>query len=245
MRKIVLIAGILLLTGCEWTQKKEKKLTENQWELVNTNPNKIEGWLFHRNDSKDNGWSIEEGVMTYNHSKNKSGLDSSLMTPKQYLSFEISFDWKTEDYGNSGFLWGVRDIEELNQTYETGREIQIVDPAVYENKPDMQKENAGALFDMIPPSKNVTSPSGEWNSYYIRISYEENLGVLVHNKEEVLRFPLRGAQWDSLVEKSKFNTWSHFGKYEKGHISFQAHDAMDQNYPGITSFRNIKIRSLN
>ena len=54
---------------------------------------------------------------------------------------------------------------------------------------------------MVPPSKNVTSPSGEWNSYYIRISYEENLEVLVHNKEEVLRFPLRGAQWDSLVEK--------------------------------------------
>ena len=45
MRKIVLIARILLLTGCEWTQKKEK-LTENQWELFNTNPNKIEGWLF-------------------------------------------------------------------------------------------------------------------------------------------------------------------------------------------------------
>ena len=245
MKKIFLLLGIFLVADRKKNKKKEKKSIDTDWEIINPNPNRIEGWLFHRNNSADNGWSIQDGVMTYNHSKNTSGLDSSLMSPKQYLNFEISFDWKTEDYGNSGFLWGVRDIDSLSQTYFTGREIQIVDPAVYENKPDMQKENAGALFDMIPPNKKVTRPSGEWNSYYIRIHYDDNLGVLVHNKEEVLRFPLRGPQWDSLVENSKFKTWSHFGKYEKGHISFQAHEAMDKNYPGITSYRNIKIRSLN
>lgn len=70
------------------------------------------------------------------------------------------------------------------------------------------------------------------------------LYVFVHNVKEVLRFPLRGPQWDSLVENSKFKILSHFGKFEKGHISFQAHGSMDTKYPGIISFRNIKIRSL-
>lgn len=243
MKKTLFILGLVFITSCN-DAAKESKNSNTQWEVINTNPNKIEGWLFHRNDSDENGWSIDNGVMTYDASKNTSGLDSSLMTPKLYLNFEISFDWKTDNYANSGFLWGVRDIEGLDQTYLTGREIQIVDPAVYENKPGMQKENAGALFDMIPPSQMVTKPSGQWNTYNISINYDKNVGFLVHNQKEVLRFPLRGSKWDSLVENSKFKTWSHFGKFEKGNISFQAHGPMDIKYPGITSFRNIKIRSL-
>ena len=141
MKKTLFILGLVFITSCN-DAAKESKNSNTQWEVINTNPNKIEGWLFHRNDSDENGWSIDNGVMTYDASKNTSGLDSSLMTPKLYLNFEISFDWKTDNYANSGFLWGVRDIEGLDQTYLTGREIQIVDPAVYENKPGMQKESA-------------------------------------------------------------------------------------------------------
>ncbi|MGB1971664.1 MAG: 3-keto-disaccharide hydrolase [Flavobacteriaceae bacterium] len=242
--KYILLLAFLLTASCGRLTKKEKTRDKNEWEQINPNPDKIEGWFFHRNKDKDNGWSIANSVMTYDASKNTSGRDSSLMTNEQYLSFQIAFDWKTDDYANSGFLWGVRDIKGLDQTYLTGREIQIVDPAVYENKPEEQIHTAGALFDMMAPRVNVSRPSGEWNSYLITIDYNTNRGILVQNDVEVLRFPLRGAAWDSLMQNSKFKTWPHFGKYEKGHISFQAHGPMAAEYAGITSFKNVKIRKL-
>lgn len=244
MRNLILVAFVFMFCACDEPQKKQKKTQDNDWVLINSNPDKIEGWFFHRNKEEYNGWSIENGVMTYDASKNKLGLDSSILTNDQYYNFEISFDWKTAAYANSGFLWGVRDIEGLDQAYLTGREIQIVDPQVYQNMPDEQKHNAGALYDMIAPKQNVSRPTNEWNSYFIRINHDENLGVLVFNNTEVLRFPLRGEEWDQLVQESKFKTWSEFGKYEKGHISLQAHGPMDDQYDGVTSFRNIKIRKL-
>ena len=243
-RNLILVAFVFMFCACDEPQKKQKKAQDNDWVLINSNPDKIEGWFFHRNKEEYNGWSIENGVMTYDASKNKSGLDSSILTNDQYYNFEISFDWKTAAYANSGFLWGVRDIEGLDQAYLTGREIQIVDPQVYQNMPEEQKHNAGALYDMIAPIQNVSRPTNEWNSYFIRINHDENLGVLVFNNTEVLRFPLRGEEWDQLVQESKFKTWSEFGKYEKGHISLQAHGPMDDQYDGVTSFRNIKIRKL-
>lgn len=244
MRNLILVAFVFMFCACDEPQKKQKKTQDNDWVLINSNPDKIEGWFFHRNKEEYNGWSIENGVMTYDASKNKSGLDSSILTNDQYYNFEISFDWKTAAYANSGFLWGVRDIEGLDQAYLTGREIQIVDPQVYQNMPEEQKHNAGALYDMVAPTQNVSRPTNEWNSYFIRINHDENLGVLVFNNTEVLRFPLRGEEWDQLVQESKFKTWSEFGKYEKGHISLQAHGPMDDQYDGVTSFRNIKIRKL-
>ena len=244
MKNIILVLLILFVWASYEPQKKQKTKQENDWVLINPNPDKIEGWFFHRNKGEDNGWSIKNGVMTYDASKNKSGLDSSILTNDQYYNFEISFDWKTAAYANSGFLWGVRDIEGLDQTYLTGREIQIVDPQVYESMPEEQKHNAGALFDMLAPNQKVSLPMNKWNSYLIRINYDENLGILVFNNSEVLRFPLKGEEWNQLVQESKFKTWSEFGKYEKGHISLQAHGPMDDQYEGITSFRNIKIRNL-
>ncbi|MDC1080663.1 DUF1080 domain-containing protein [Flavobacteriaceae bacterium] len=244
MRNLILVVIVFMFCACDEPQKKQKKTQDNGWGLINSNSDKIEGWFFHRNKEEYNGWSIENGVMTYDASKNKSGLDSSILTNDQYYNFEISFDWKTAAYANSGFLWGVRDIEGLDQAYLTGREIQIVDPQVYENMPEEQKHNVGALYDMIAPKQNVSRPTNEWNTYFIRINHDENLGVLVFNNTEVLRFPLRGEEWDQLVQESKFKTWSEFGKYEKGHISLQAHGPMDDQYDGVTSFRNIKIRKL-
>ena len=242
--KLLFPLFFLLLVACNFTPKKEKNPAKNDWVVMNTAANEFDGWTFHRNNGENNGWSIEDGVMTYDASKDQTGTDSSLLSKEQYRNFEISFEWKAGEYANSGFLWGVRDIEELGHTFDTGREIQIIDPIVYENQPENQKYTAGALFDMIAPSESVTRPSGEWNKYVISINYDTNRALLIHNDVEVLRFPLHGEEWDKLIENSKFKTWTHFGKYELGHISLQAHGPMDDKYPGVMSFKNIKIKRL-
>lgn len=242
--RLLLPLLFLILSACTFFTPKEKDSPKSEWTAMNTSANEFDGWTFHRNNGEKNGWSITDGVMTYDPSKDNTGTDSSLLSKEQYRNFEISFEWNAGEYANSGFLWGVRDIEELDHTFDTGREIQIIDPVFYQGQPENQKYTAGALYDMIAPSKEVTRPSGEWNKYVISINYDTNLGVLVHNDVEVLRFPLHGDAWDEMIQNSKFKTWTHFGKYQKGHISLQSHGPMDNQYAGTMSFKNIKIKRL-
>ena len=84
MKKTLFILGLVFITSCN-DAAKESKNSNTQWEVINTNPNKIEGWLFHRNDSDENGWSIDNGVMTYDASKNTSGWCGILLNELRIL----------------------------------------------------------------------------------------------------------------------------------------------------------------
>ena len=63
--------------------------------------------------------------------------DSSLLSDKSYSSFEISFEWKIEEGGNSGFMWNVSEDSIYKYPYQTGPEIQIIDPSVYSQPEDV------------------------------------------------------------------------------------------------------------
>ena len=152
--------------------------------------------------------------------------------------------------------------------YQTGQEVQILDAAIYDDPDsalggEIEIENAredlearkhfvGALYDLSAPSKDIeVNPANQWNSYHITIDYEENKGEVVLNGKLINSFPLRGPKWEEMVVESKFSKsdaeesvylgearWKGFGKYSKGHISFQDH-------PGLVAFKNIRIRELN
>ena len=57
------------------------------------------------------------------------------------------------------------------------------------------------------------------------------------NDVEIVKFPLRGPEWDDLVVNSKFKDWKDFAKFKTGKIGLQDHG------DGV-SYRNIKIREL-
>ena len=59
--------------------------------------------------------------------------DASLLSDKTYYNFEIKFDWRVIEGANSGFMWGVNEDKKYKYPYQTGPEIQILDPYVYEN----------------------------------------------------------------------------------------------------------------
>ena len=166
-----------------------------------------------------------------------------------------------------GFMWGVSEDAKYNYPYQTGPEIQILDPAIYDNPSialggDMEINNAiedlethkhfvGALYDLSAPGKlNMARPAKEWNSYHIKIDYKANRGEVILNDVLINSFPLQGPEWDAMLKTSKFSKsesveseylgdarWYDFGKYSRGHICFQDH-------PGEVSFRNIMIREL-
>ena len=155
-----------------------------------------------------------------------------------YTSFKLYFEWKVDTLTNSGFMWGVKEGKNYEFPFVTSPEIQIMD----NNYPDPVK--AGSLYGMVNPSIDMTKPVGQWNSYMITIDYNKNFGNVIFNGTEVVKFPLFGDEWDSMVSKTKFanydqKPWDNceFGKFKTGKICFQDHQAP-------VYFRNIKILEL-
>lgn len=261
MGKVVLpLLIVLLFANCETTHSEWKSLIVD---------NSLDGWHTFQNAEATKGWIVEDNTLIFNGiSDMESGEgDASLLSDKEYGNFEIKFDWKIIPGGNSGFMWGISEDAKYNYPYQTGPEIQILDPAIYDNPSialggDMEINNAredleahkhfvGALYDLSAPGKlNMARPAKEWNSYHIKIDYKANRGEVILNDVLINSFPLQGPEWDAMLKTSKFSKsesveseylgdarWYDFGKYSRGHICFQDH-------PGEVSFRNIMIREL-
>ena len=127
--------------------------------------------------------------------------------------------------------------EQFGQPYLTGPEIQVLDN---ERHPDAQNGDdrlAGALYDMVSPSKNVVKPAGEWNNFELMINHKTNEGHVVLNGTKIVEFPVQGPEWEELVANSKFADWEDFAAFETGKIGLQDHGDK-------VAFRNIKIKEL-
>jgi hypothetical protein len=263
-KKMKKIAAAVLLGLVIIACKKPK----TEWTTLLVD-NSLNGWHMFQDNGTKKGWVVVDDVLIFNGvSDMESGEgDASLLSDKMYENFEIQFDWKIIPGGNSGFMWGVQENEKYRYPYQTGQEIQILDPEIY-NDPtitlggDIEVQNAledlgvykhfvGALYDMSPPMRtDVAKPADQWNSYHIKIDYKANLGEVILNDVLINSFPLKGRQWEAMYQKSKFSDseaegseylgdarWHDFAKFSKGYICFQDH-------PGKVSFRNIRIKEL-
>lgn len=239
-----LFSIVLFIFSCQNTSKEEKNAepdtvvnSDAQWTSL-SNKSSLDGWHIYQNKSGEKtGWFVENGVFTFNSELAKGEGNKSLITDQKYMNFEIQFEWKLSPESNSGFIWGVSEDAKYEHPHETGPEVQIIDAEVYGDNPDHQIHTAAALYDMIAPDLVMVKAPGEWNSYYIKIDHQANLGNVVHNGKEINRFPLHGPEWSTMVENSKFADMEGFGIYQDGYLCLQDH-------PGIISYRNIKIRQL-
>jgi hypothetical protein len=252
------LAVALFFLGCQSDR--------TQWEVLTIDEN-LSGWHIFQDDGSKSGWKVVDAVLIFDKvSGLESGdADSSLLSDKQYTNFEVSFDWKIEKGGNSGFMWGVNEDKSYKFPYQTGPEIQIIDIDAY-NTPeeilggeielnniltdlDEKRHYLGALYDLFPPNDQIqVNPANELNNYQIKIDYRSNRGSVKLNNILINEFPLYGPIWEEKIASSKFSNsedypylgakrWYDFGKFKTGSICFQDH-------PGRAYFRNIKIREL-
>ena len=238
-RLIILLS--IALVSCKQIPKESNtetsKKSEPSWLLL-SQEDSFSGWHIYQNeDGEKSGWTVEEGVFTFNASNATGEGNKSLLTDEVFESFEIEFEWMVSPGSNSGFMWGVSEEKTYEHPHVTGPEIQVIDADIYGDDPDHQKHTVGALYDMIPPSSKPSKKAGEWNKYHIIVDHNKNKGTVFLNGIIVNSFPLTGPDWDSMVENSKFRDMSGFGKYKRGHITLQDH-------PGIISYKNIKIKRL-
>jgi len=187
-------------------------------------------------------WKAKDGELTFDPALSPKGdYIHDIVTDKSYENFELSIEWNISEGGNSGIFWGVQEGESYNKPYSTGPEIQVLDN---ERHPDAMANpkfhQAGALYDLVQPTKDICKPAGEWNHILLTIDQNKNQGNVKLNGIKIIEFPLSGPKWDALVSNSKFSDdcdFKYFGKFTSGKIGLQDHGDR-------VSFRKIKIRKL-
>lgn len=91
------------------------------------------------------GWKVENGII----SNTPPSVD--LVTKGRYSDFKLHAEWRVPEKGNSGI-------------YLRGRyEVQILDD--HDREPGGR--STGSIYGYLKPSKKMTKPVGEWNSYDI------------------------------------------------------------------------------
>lgn len=246
MIKITVLA--LLILGCKEAKKETSEAVEEVEEAVETAKDNewtyifdgetFDGWHEYLSEDVSENWKIEDGAMVlYPPAARENGEQLNLVSEHEYTDFVLSLDWKISEAGNSGVMWGVKEMDDLSQPYLTGPEIQVLDNAGHPDGKNGTSHQSGALYDMVSPSKDVTKPVGEWNTMVITVNHKTNEGMVELNGTEVANFPVNDPEWGEMVSKSKFADWEHFAKYPSGKIALQDHG--DQ-----VAFKNIKIKKL-
>jgi hypothetical protein len=171
-----LVAGAVLLgaPASKWTQLFDGKTFKNWVDPTRQTP-------------AGDAWTIENGTI-----KTLKGpkLTEDLFTTQTFGDFEFAFEWKISPGGNSGVKYRIQDhlwlqptrpgerfeasVErsfaersdrrpEKGQDYVIGFEYQITDDAANRDAKSNPTHTAGALYDMVAPSKAAAKPAGEWN----------------------------------------------------------------------------------
>jgi hypothetical protein len=249
MKKLIALAIIsITMVFCKDKMKEEtadvdvnteimdetKNLESTEW-ITLFDGTSYDNWRGYLSEGMHDNWTIEDGAMAFTPG-DEGG--KNIITKDQYTNFVLSLEWKISEAGNSGIFWGVHEDEKFPEAYQTGPEIQVLDNTKH---PDAKVgdglHTAGALYDMIKPSADVTKPVGEWNLCVIEIDHNTNKGTVTLNGTRIVSFPVHGPEWDAMVANSKFKDWDGFGKYRTGHIGLQDHS--DKVW-----YRNIKIKNL-
>lgn len=190
-------------------------------------------WRGYNMDSLPSNWSIENGIITCFGQAGDVGGD--IISTETYDNFELVFEWKISEGGNSGVFYHVVEDSIYHSPYQTGPEYQLMDD-VGSQDPAEAWQKAGANYAMhVPNDRKMLKPPGEWNSGKILF----NGGKVEHwmNGEKILEFDKFSEDWKTRRNSGKWIDFPDYGKTNDGYLALQDHGA------GVW-FRNVKIRRL-
>ncbi len=229
MKHILMISAFLVFHLTVFSQEKENTLTPEEFATgwINLfNGETLDGWKAYNGDAPKS-WTVKENAI---YCDGKKGGDD-LMTVEAFADFDLKFEWKIEEKGNSGVIYRTREGVQWRRPYITGPEYQVFDdPGVFD------KTSTGSLYDVYPTSEDkVVNPAMEWNSGRIRIS--NNLVTHWVNGVIVMQCQMYSEDWEQQVADSKWKNNPFFGKSPFGHIDLQ-------NHGYEVWYRNVKILRL-
>ena len=160
----------------------------------------------------------------------KHGVD--LISEGIFEDFELELEWKLQSGGNSGIFYFAS--EEGDYIWQSAPEMQVLDNLGHQDR-FRKVTSAGALYDLIAPSKEMVKPIGEFNKVKI-ISKNKEIEHWL-NGEKIVEYKAGSQNIQYLISKSKFNSMPLFFKSSYGHIGLQGDH-------GEVWYRNIRIRKL-
>ncbi|SRR5579871_1169392 len=227
------LLAALLLYSCSGNKTNQLSDQERKdgWSLL-FDGKSTDGWHLYNQGKTPSKWMVRDGEL-YSDTSDQY-LQGDLVTDKEYHDFDLSFEWKIAEGGNSGVFIDVQERPELRAAWSSGPEYQLLD----KNHPDnaVPSKRSGAMFGLDPPA-DTSGPkaAGQWNLSRIKqvkgkIEYYLN-GALTVNED------LGSPGWLAKVAQSNFKDFPEFGRHDSGHIALQY-------WSKSVSFRNIKIRAL-
>jgi hypothetical protein len=196
------------------------------------------GWRgAYRKDFPKHGWVVKDGEL---RGELLAGVESSdagdIVTLKKYRNFELVFDWKIGQGGNSGVKYFIEERLPKPQGSQPGYEYQLIDDAeyIYNEKHLPQDLKTASIYDVIAADKPDTKID-IWHTSRILIkdSYIEHW---LDNKR-VLAIDRSTDVFKNGVLDSKFKDYPNFATLSEGHILLQDHGHH-------VAFKNIKIKEL-
>lgn len=188
----------------------------------------LDGWRGYKTEAIGAAWKVQDGAIVLTQ-----GRTGDLVTAAEFGDFELAFEWRIAEGGNSGVLYrvGLGDAAPPR----SGPEYQLLDnERAKDNK--LGNHRAGSLYDLGPPTPpELAKPAGEWNTSRIVLRGWKIEHWL--NGQRVITADLASPEGRALIAKSKFKDWPKFASLTKGHVVLQDHG-------NVVSFRAIKIREL-
>lgn len=168
------------------------------------------------------GWTIKDGIIERPALKDGDKRPGSIITTQHYKNFDLKFDWKISEGGNSGVKY--RTVGNL------GLEYQVLDDGVHKDK-----NLSAGIYALVPAAADKPYNAGrQWNSGRI-IAQGDHVEHWI-NGVKVAEIEIGSEDWVERFNNSKYKKHEGFGTWT-GPIYLQ-----DHNDP--VAFRNIRIKEL-
>lgn len=238
IKKLLLMtfAGAIAFSSCgegvthnQLTQAEK----DNGWELL-FDGTTLDNWRDYNGEELTIPWFVTDGtIQAKGDGSDETGY---IVTKKEYENFELIWDWKIADEGNSGVLYHVVENPKFKVPYVTAPEYQLIDDHNFpEPLEDWQKTAADYAMHTPDPAKTNVKPAGEWNTS--KIVFDN--GHVEHwlNGDKVVEFEAWTEDWHARKNSGKWTDAPEYGLATKGVICLQDHGS-------AAWFRNVKIKEL-
>ncbi|MCG3200151.1 MAG: hypothetical protein GHCLOJNM_04686 [bacterium] len=185
----------------------------------------LEGWKPYSGRGRavppeESAFSVQDGVIYCSG----QGKDYWLIAPGTYGDCVLRLEYKVEGEANSGVF--LRAPEYAEPAFK-GFEVQIIG----DHGEPPSHHGCGSIYDVIGTMRNMSRPSGEWNS--MEITCRGSLVKIVHNGFKVIDVDL-----SELTEPIGKFDFPYSKMPKEGYIGVQ-------NHGGKVWFRNIEVKVLN
>ena len=117
-------------------------------------------------------WKWEDGTLVAKDHE-------TLWTKESYSDFVLDLEFKVAKESNSGVFLHSGNIKDT---------LAALEIQVHENTDGSKYGMVAAIYDAMPPSKEMAKPVGEWNHF--TITCKDSLVIVVFNGEEVIHADL-------------------------------------------------------